>query len=635
QDAPVPGAKVCLWLDSTVYAIDTTDASGRAELAISPGHAGNMSVTVTGRNLRPYRGTCRVLFAGGPSVLYLKHAISDSPPGGNGDGCVSPGETVTLPLWVQNYGDSTARAVSGRVVSADTFCRILDSLKSFGTIPARDSGSTGPAGFCFSVSANCPDGRLLSFTLRCTDSLGSSWVSGFSIPVGAALLEFCDTIITDSLGNRNGRPDPEETCAVVVGLRNTGFGFARDVVARLRCPDPRLTILDSIGTIGDIPPWNVRSNLADPFRLVTSRLVPETRIVCSLHVAISGATRTFNLPMTFGRLSGTDPLRDGPREPPLYWAYDEADTLWPEHPVYDWVETRGRGTRLDLGLTKNDTIFLPPAFGPFRFYGQRCTTLTVSAHGWVAPGLTGYRNAVNQRLPKGSGPPLLCVNWDGFRPDSGNGVWFWHDTLGRRFVIEWDSVHYVTPSTHWDKFQIVIWDTTLAARDGSTVFDFQYATANGFTGATVGIQDPTGQVGITCLHDTSRSRATMPMRPGRVVRFTTNPPIVGIAEPSSPSLPVSHSSPITISPNPCPGRALLRFASPPAGPLLIRIFDASGSLRLTSLKSPSAGLKSGIHLNLSALPAGIYFVHITTPSHAHRLSLTPLRSPPLKLILTP
>lgn len=638
QGAPVPGARVCLWLDSTVYAIDTTDAAGMAELAISPAHAGQLNVTVTGLNLRPYRGTCRVLFAGGPFVLYQKHVVNDSPPGGNGDGCVSPGETIVLPLWVQNYGDSVARNVSGRLASADTFCRVLDSVRFFGTIPGRDSGSTGPAGFRFLVSAGCPDGRLLRFSLRCADSLGSNWVSAFSIAVGAPLLEFCDTIITDSLGNRNNRPDPEETCSVVVGLRNSGFGPARDVVARLRCPDPRLTVLDSIGTIGDIPSWNVRSNLADPFQLVTSRLVPETRITCSLHVAAAGASRTFSLPITFGRLSGTDPLRDGPREPPLYWAYDDGDTLWPEHPVFDWVETRGRGFRLNVGLNNNDTVFLPAAFGPFIYYGQRCTVLTVSAHGWVAPGLTGYRSALNVRLPKNSGPPLLAVNWDGFRPDSGNGVWCWHDTLGRRFVIEWDSLHYVNPASRWDRFQLVIHDTTRAARDGASVFDFQYATASGFTSATLGIQDQSGTIGITCIHDTSRHRATMPICPGRAIRFTTNPPIVGLAEPSGPPLNIRHSPLATLLPNPCRGRALLHFASPPTEPVLIRIYDAAGILRHSTLvtrRSSLATRHSPLPLDLSSFPAGIYFVRLTNPLGTHHSTPDTQSFPPLKLILAP
>jgi len=59
--APVAGAIVCLSLDSAVYALDTTDASGQATLSIAPTHAGMMSVVVTGRNLRPYQGQCEVI----------------------------------------------------------------------------------------------------------------------------------------------------------------------------------------------------------------------------------------------------------------------------------------------------------------------------------------------------------------------------------------------------------------------------------------------------------------------------------------------------------------------------------------------------------------------------------------------
>ncbi len=58
--APVANALVCVAMDSTVYEYGETDDAGRVQLVICPLHSGNLTVTVTGRNLRPYQGTCRV-----------------------------------------------------------------------------------------------------------------------------------------------------------------------------------------------------------------------------------------------------------------------------------------------------------------------------------------------------------------------------------------------------------------------------------------------------------------------------------------------------------------------------------------------------------------------------------------------
>jgi hypothetical protein len=58
---PVANAVVCASLDSTVWAVDTTDADGRAVLAVAPTHAGDLRLVVTGRNLVPFDGNIPVV----------------------------------------------------------------------------------------------------------------------------------------------------------------------------------------------------------------------------------------------------------------------------------------------------------------------------------------------------------------------------------------------------------------------------------------------------------------------------------------------------------------------------------------------------------------------------------------------
>ncbi|MFO7676166.1 MAG: C25 family cysteine peptidase [bacterium] len=74
EGAPVANAVVCASLDSTVWTVDTTDADGRAALAIDPPHIGSLRLVVTGRNLVPFDGTIPVvpeLGVAGPALPPL------------------------------------------------------------------------------------------------------------------------------------------------------------------------------------------------------------------------------------------------------------------------------------------------------------------------------------------------------------------------------------------------------------------------------------------------------------------------------------------------------------------------------------------------------------------------------------
>jgi hypothetical protein len=67
NSTPIHNATVCVSgrLDSTVYAVQTTDADGNAHFTIYPFIIGdNIYVTVTGRNLKPYEGSITTIHTG-------------------------------------------------------------------------------------------------------------------------------------------------------------------------------------------------------------------------------------------------------------------------------------------------------------------------------------------------------------------------------------------------------------------------------------------------------------------------------------------------------------------------------------------------------------------------------------------
>ncbi|MFO7650283.1 MAG: C25 family cysteine peptidase [bacterium] len=613
--SPVAGAKVCLWQDSTVYAVDTTNASGSTAIAINPTLPGLLRVTVTGPNLRPYRGDCIVAVSGAPYVLYSHHGFNDSPPSGNGDGIPGPGETVATALWLRNQGDSVAPDVRVSLTTPDSFIVMLDTSVSVGTIAGLDSVLAGPAGLRFLVRSTCPDGRAVNFTVRCTDSRSRTWTSGFSTVVGAPNVVLLDTAFADSSGNRNGRPDPGETVQVYVELRNTGAGALTDAVLHVACADPRVTVSDSLASYGSLAPGARAWNLTDPLEIRIGTMVPETRLPFAVRITGIGFAVEDTVIVTFGRLSSRDPIADGPRIPPLYWAYDDGDTAYPEHPTYDWVETRGQGARLPVTVVTPAVLPLPAEFGPLVYYGRRYDHITVAAHGWLAPGTTSFRASLNQRLPKGNGPALIAPAWDGIYPDSGNGVWYWHDIDNHRLVITWDSCHYFSPFySYWDRFQVVINDTTRAARDGNSEFTFQYATARLFRSATIGIQDSEGDIGITCLHDTSYFRASQRIFAGRAIKFTTDVPLYGIFDaPVQPTRESALRLPTILRGD------LLRLPAD-LGPGTARVYDPSGRLLL---QQSFITHHSSFTISLSSLPRGVYLLRLesSAPAQTHKLIL--------------
>ncbi|MFO7675631.1 MAG: C25 family cysteine peptidase [bacterium] len=525
---PVSGALVCFALDSAAYCRDTTDSSGRAVFEPAAVRPGIASITVTGPNLRPYEGTCSVLARGRAFISYLRHELNDSPPGGNGNGSLSPGETVGLPVWAVNYGDSSARAVTGVLRTSDTLVALLDSVRRFGDIAGLDTGWTGADGFRFRVSNSCPDRHEIAFVLRCRDTLGDAWESRFQVPVGALELAVDSYCVFDSSGNGNGRLDPRETAELAVVLLNRGSGAAQSVSAVLRSADPRLAVIDSTGYYDVVPAYGSAGNDSDRFRVSAAFMLPETELACTLYLSAHGFADTLGLVLHVGRIGPHDPIPDAPGR--RYWAYDDVDTAYAEHPSFEWVELRDVGTMLPLGDNQTASVPLPPGFGPFVYYDRRYDSVSVCSNGWLAPGAVAGTWWQNRRLPYAAAAPLLAVNWDDLIAQFGGGVWYHWDSAGHRFVVQWDSTHYRTPLDSFDTFQVVIYDTTLAAADGNSEFVYQYRTAHHYRSSTVGTQDPTRQIAINVVYDNEWDRAAAGVAPGRAIKFTTDPPVSGVFE---------------------------------------------------------------------------------------------------------
>jgi len=622
--APVHNALVCASgrTDTTIHSCAWTDNSGVVDLPVTTSAPDSILVTVTGHNLAPYLGAVLALPSSGPYVMRLKSIIDDASPGGNGDGIINPGETVNLPTWVKNWGQGTGSGITGTLRSGDPSVLVTDSFKSFGDIAVDDSAFTGADGFKFHVADTCTNGHEMSFTLVCRDNRDTTWSSAFSLLVGTGIMTYADKRVYDPGpgGNNNGRIDPGETAQLFVTLRDIGLGHGYNVGAKLRSGDARLQVADSLGAYGTVPRDSTVENTADPFVVVADAgILPETGIPCTLLVTADGgysARLTFTL--VIGEIRASDPIPDN-ASPPTYWAYDEVDSGYVEHPVFNWVELRGRGTQLALSDDQTITISLPTGFGPIKYYGQRYTALSICSNGFVMPGTFTATNYSNESLPaSGLASPAVCLNWDDLYPTVGGGVLWYHDTTSHALVVEYDSVAYFSPQTSTDKYEVVFYDTTLAAADGSNKILVQYLTANNYVSSTVGIQDQTPTYAITCLFNGGYTRGAAQLRPTSAILYTTDLPITGVleSEASRPLRPVSFRA----WPNPFQGSTRIQWQLKAAELARLRIYDASGRAVRTFVvpQAPVAGPQTltwdGTDFAGRRVAAGLYFCKLETAS---------------------
>jgi len=419
---------------------------------------------------------------------------------------------------------------------------------------------------------------------------GSGAYAGFdldaieAVVVNAPALTYQSQTLIDSPpgGNGDGRLDPGENADLVVALKNAGRLGVDSLFAVLRTADAYVSVSDSTSYYGSVPPDSARDNNADRFRVAAASNTPlEHTAQMRMYLTGAGYSDSLLVNITVGQILATDPIPDGPRTPPLYWAYDDIDTMYPEHPPYDWVEVNTTGTRLTFA--QNDdvvAISIPTGFGPLRFYGQSYTQLSISADGWVACGNYTQDNYDNTDLPSTSAPRAsVFLNWDDLYPVSGSGgagyVYWYHDTANHRFIVEYDSVKYYYGTTR-DKFEVVYYDTTVVTPSGDNVIVAQYMTAAGFSSSTVGLQDPTSAVGIQDLYNGTLTHGAAPIAAGRAIKYTTAAP-TGVIEQTAGATPGKRLT-LTSLGNPSRGRVALSYSLPAAGLATLSAYDRTGRL---------------------------------------------------------
>lgn len=109
---PVPNAVVCVSMDSTVYEYTSTNSQGQAIFEINPVNTGSLQIVVTGKDLRPYIGSCEVVVKDVASTAILAPV-----------GVVDSGMGVTPVVKLFNYG-SRMESYPVRLRIGTNYCQV-------------------------------------------------------------------------------------------------------------------------------------------------------------------------------------------------------------------------------------------------------------------------------------------------------------------------------------------------------------------------------------------------------------------------------------------------------------------------------------------------------------------------------
>lgn len=530
--SPVSGVRVCLSMDSTVYAVETTDAQGEAHITVNPGHIGMMDLVVTGRNILPFEGRVRVIASGTPFIVTAGSSVDDYV--GNHDGTINPGEQFRLTVRLKNVGGVTTTGVSGLFRATSSFVRIVDSVSIYGTLEPDSTRAGDP--FELWVDSIVPDGFVIPATVLVRDEAGDTWNCPVDLTVRAGAIRLSSALFLDSPpgGNSNGKVGQMESGRLQIALVNRGGGTLDRVQGIITCWDTHVVVIDSTGFYGRVEGGEINCGELDRFAISTGPNLPRNQPVRFL-VKVWGDGGTYRYSDTFSfEVPGEEGGTSEPTGPDAYgyWCYDDTDTASGRAPVYEWLELAPPGPGVMIPVVSDSdaaTVTVPLPF-TFQYYGMRDSLISICSNGFLALGYTNYRRGYNQPIPDTGGPPwMIAPFWDDLNPDeSRNGygtAYRYFDTLNHRLIVEFkDFAHYHQPNIR-ETFQAVLYDPVYYSTptgDGEIIFLYQRVALG--SSCTVGIEDGTETRGIQYLYNNNYQLTAAYLQANRAIKFTTSPP---------------------------------------------------------------------------------------------------------------
>ena len=301
--------------------------------------------------------------------------------------------------------------------------------------------------------------------------------------------------------------------------------------------------------------------------------------------------------------------RQGPPVTAGFGGPDSTGYVWTDSdqtngPTFGWVDISTVGTQITFSSTIDGNSGPFAIEFPFSFYGTSFDSFRVGTNGFIS--FTSFSTAyTNLELPSASAPGnLLAVFWDDL--DVTNGQVFYHFD-GSRLIVQYkDVVRYSTSDTF--SFEAILYP------NGKIIYQYLTVSNTTTTGCTVGIQNASGNDGLTVAFNTAYLSDNLAIRFTPSTNFLSASPLSGTVAPGA-------STNISITAN--------------AEGLLSDVFD--GILTITSNDPDEATITIPVDLTVTSAPDisvsvasvdfGQVFTGTTSPSTT--IQITNLGSDPL------
>ncbi len=123
--------------------------------------------------------------SGGPMLHMQSMTVIDSPPGGNNNGRVDPGETADLEMTLRNSGGAACNNTVGTLHSGDARLVVTDPNGTWGNIPSGGTATNSSDRFEVQAGSGIPPGTAIPCTLHVTgDSADYAKTFVFNLAVG-------------------------------------------------------------------------------------------------------------------------------------------------------------------------------------------------------------------------------------------------------------------------------------------------------------------------------------------------------------------------------------------------------------------------------------------------------------------
>ncbi len=251
--SPFDSAYVCLFKDGDDYQYGYTDAAGQVTFDdFLCRDSGTIAVTVTGIDHCAY-STSITVDPEAAAYLRVNGNIQNDGPGGNGDGIIDAGETVTLEIELFNSGSAAGEKLWAGISTAAPAVIVNSGISTYPDIPAGGS-ALNDSPFSLTFDPGMADETPVEFLVEIFDSTGGYWAENMALEVHAPELELYVNMLADSVpyGNGDGIIGDGEGFLLRIGIKNFGTGTASGLQGKIRAEDAGITIVDSTAGYGDL-----------------------------------------------------------------------------------------------------------------------------------------------------------------------------------------------------------------------------------------------------------------------------------------------------------------------------------------------------------------------------------------------